>query len=44
MPDKYKVVGDSIQSYRKYYIEEKFAFAKWKSPSQPPVWFAKATK
>lgn len=39
MPDKYKVTGDSIQSYRNYYIGDKVAFATWKSPSQPPTWF-----
>ena len=39
MPDKYKVPGDSIQSYRNYYIGDKVAFATWKSPSSPPLWF-----
>ncbi len=39
MPDKYKVQGDSIQSYRNYYIGDKVAFAKWKSPSKVPEWF-----
>lgn len=39
MPDKYKVAGDLIQSYRNYYIGDKFAFAKWKSPSTIPSWF-----
>jgi hypothetical protein len=39
MPDKYKVTGDSIQSYRNYYIGDKAAFATWKSPSTPPLWF-----
>jgi hypothetical protein len=39
MPDKYKVPGDSIQSYRNYYIGDKVEFATWKSPSTPPLWF-----
>ena len=39
MPDIYKIPGDSIQSYRNYYIGDKVAFAKWKSPSSPPSWF-----
>ena len=39
MPDKYKVPGDSIQSYRNYYIGDKVAFAKWKSPATVPSWF-----
>lgn len=39
MPDKYKVQGDSIQSYRNYYIGDKVSFAKWKSPSVQPAWF-----
>jgi hypothetical protein len=38
MPDKYKVL-DTIQSYRNYYIGDKAAFATWKSPSTPPLWF-----
>jgi hypothetical protein len=38
MPDKYKV-PDAIQSYRNYYIGDKAAFATWKSPSTPPLWF-----
>jgi hypothetical protein len=39
MPDKYKVPGDTIQSYRNYYIGDKISFAKWKSPSTTPSWF-----
>jgi hypothetical protein len=39
MPDKYKVIEDSIQSYRNYYIGDKVAFATWKSPATPPLWF-----
>ena len=39
MPDKYKIPGDSIQSYRNYYIGDKVSFAKWKSPAKMPLWF-----
>lgn len=39
MPDKYKVTGDSIQSYRNYYRGDKISFAKWKSPATVPTWF-----
>lgn len=39
MPDKYKVIGDSVQSYRNYYCgEEKRKFASWKNRS-PPTWY-----
>jgi hypothetical protein len=40
MPDKYKVPGDSIASYRNYYIGDKVSFAKWKQPSVIPKWFS----
>lgn len=38
MPDEYIVPGDSIQSYRNYYVGAKKAFAKWKA-SPIPEWF-----
>jgi hypothetical protein len=37
MPDYCKVSGDSIASYRNYYIKEKHSFAKWKR--EIPEWF-----
>lgn len=37
MPDYCKVVGDSVASYRNYYIKEKARFAKWKTKA--PEWF-----
>jgi hypothetical protein len=40
MPDYCKVLGDSIASYRKYYIKEKANFAKWKTTT--PQWFVLA--
>lgn len=39
MPDECKVPGDSVASYRKYYIMKKQRFATWKSPSVMPTWF-----
>ena len=39
MPDEYK--GKSVvESYRRYYINEKRYFAKWKN-STPPIWWIK---
>jgi len=38
MPDYCKVVGNSVQSYRNYYVNEKKRFAKW--TNRPvPSWF-----
>lgn len=39
MPDIYKVVGDSITSYHKYYIGAKASFAKW-TKREVPKWFS----
>ena len=38
MPEQYKVPGDSIQSYKNYYTNEKRHIAKWKLRQQP-TWF-----
>jgi len=38
MPDQYKVSGDSLQSYRNYYVGAKKSMAKWKNRSVPE-WF-----
>ena len=35
MPDYCKVVGNPIQAYHNYYINEKSRFAKWKLREQP---------
>lgn len=35
MPDHCKVVGDSIKSYRNYYIQEKSRMANWKKRNVP---------
>ena len=44
MPDYCKIPGDSIASYRKYYINEKQRFATWKSPSTVPDWYIEGVK
>jgi hypothetical protein len=38
MPDEYKVTGDSLQSYRNYYIGAKKTMAKWKNRPIPEWW------
>lgn len=38
MPDECKILGDSIASYRKYYIEKKAYMAKW-TKQIIPDWF-----
>ena len=35
MPDKYKVAGDSIQSYKNYYLGDKERMFSWKNRPQP---------
>ena len=37
MPDYCKIAGNSVASYRNYYIKEKISFAKWKR--EIPEWF-----
>jgi hypothetical protein len=39
MPDECKVPGNSIQSYRNYYIMKKNHFAKWKN-RPVPEWYS----
>ena len=38
MPDKYKVEGDPVQSYRNYYCGDKKIMASWKK-REKPEWF-----
>jgi len=35
MPDDCKVLGDSLASYHKYYINNKAHLANWKNRSKP---------
>ena len=44
MPEHCKVPGDSVASYRKYYILEKRRFATWKSPAKIPEWYMEGVK
>lgn len=39
MPDEVKIAGDSIQSYRNYYIKNKPHLASWKKRNKPE-WYA----
>ena len=39
MPDEIKIAGDSIASYKNYYIKNKSHLASWKKRSVP-VWFS----
>ena len=41
MPEHCKIPGDSVASYRKYYILEKKRFATWKAPAIMPDWYKK---
>ena len=40
MPDNYKVPGDSIQSYKNYYLGDKTRMFAWKNRNRP-IWIAK---
>ena len=37
VPDKYKIEGDPVASYRNYYIGEKAGFAEWRNGA--PEWW-----
>ena len=41
MPEEFKVPGDAVTAYRKYYIGAKSRFAKWKF-TKIPDWYAEA--
>ena len=43
MPDDCKIVGDSLSSYKKYYIDKKVRFAKWTN-REVPIWFVEGLK
>jgi len=38
MPDEYKVVGDSVTAYKKYYIGGKAKLGKWTNRPTPDWW------
>lgn len=35
MPEKYKVKGDPVLAYRKFYVNEKMGFARWTKRAMP---------
>ena len=35
-----QIVGDSLSSYHKYYIDKKVSFAKW-TKRETPIWFTR---
>jgi len=39
MPDEYKVPGDAVAAYRRFYVGEKLEFAKW-TRRELPGWIA----
>jgi len=41
MPEECVVPGNSVESYRKYYIMKKHSFATWKHPAVTPEWYKK---
>ena len=40
MPDHYKVPGDAVAAYRRFYLGEKAAFATW-ARRPPPAWWTR---
>lgn len=38
MPDAYKVEGDAVEAYRRYYRGDKTRFARWKHGNEPAWW------
>lgn len=40
MPEQFKVPGDPVAAYRRFYIGEKLSFARW-SKRQRPEWISK---
>jgi hypothetical protein len=38
MPDEFKVPGNSVEAYRRYYIGAKARFAKWNHSPVPAWW------
>ena len=42
MPDAYKVPGDAVSAYRRFYLAEKAPFATWTRRSAPDWWLPDA--
>jgi len=43
MPEKYRVPGDAVLAYRRFYVGEKAHFAAW-TRRRPPRWFVEGLK
>ena len=43
MPDEFKVEGDPVRAYRRFYIGEKSRFVKW-TRRRPPGWYIEGTR
>lgn len=43
MPEEYKVEGDPVGAYRKFYFEDKSRFATWTRREQP-VWYESSSE
>ena len=39
MPEHYRVPGNPVLAYRKFYVGDKAKFAKWSKPAVTPDWF-----
>ena len=42
MPDEYKVAGDPVAAYRRFYLNDKASFASWKKRPPPHWWLPDA--
>ena len=42
MPDEYKIPGDAVTAYRKFYLGEKMSFANW-TRRRVPYWIKQAS-
>jgi hypothetical protein len=43
MPETYKVPGNPVEAYRRFYVGEKRHFSKW-TRRRPPKWFTEGIK
>ncbi|EKO3368345.1 pyrimidine dimer DNA glycosylase/endonuclease V [Vibrio fluvialis] len=42
MPDEYKIRGDAVSAYRRFYLAEKMGFARW-TKRELPAWLTAQT-
>jgi hypothetical protein len=43
MPEQYRVPGDAVRAYRRFYVAEKSSFARW-TRRRRPHWFAEGLR